>query len=462
MASFVFDLNDIELRILRDGATAADSTGFAFMQGANVEFGDAARRRARVHPRQASNQYWHRLALDPLQVRGPNLANLADLVYRQLRELSAQAGMQRGDALIVAAPGTVTPDQLGLLLGVAQELGIGVNGLVDSAVAAATQSNHTGRVTHIDVSLHRATVTSLDLTDSVARVGVAEIPDAGVSHVIDGWVNVVANRFVAETRFDPLRIAETEQQVYNQVQDWLVSADRGSREARSSGSELIVEASHRDALRRVTVPTSLMIDKAIARLRTLSDAIPAHSTVLLSHRASAVPGLEDRIRADHATLEKLGSEALARGVEPNADAIRSSPTELKFVTRLPRSTRPSGAKPIAPVASPAPSPAARVAAPYEPRWPSHVLHRGRARAIGTRLSVGRAAFPDATRADALPERVVSIEQASDGVWARPGDTAGLTLNGQRLGEATRLRIGDALCLGDHEFVLIRVMDGEAP
>ena len=102
MTSNVFELNDIELGIIRDGVTVAESTGFAFVQGANVEFGDTARRRARLHPRQANNQYWHRLALDPLQVRGPNLANMADLVYRQLRDLTSRAGIARNDALIVA------------------------------------------------------------------------------------------------------------------------------------------------------------------------------------------------------------------------------------------------------------------------------------------------------------------------------------------------------------------------
>jgi hypothetical protein len=187
--------------------------------------------------------------------------------------------------------------------------------------------------------------------------------------------------------------------------------------------------------------------------------------VLLSHRAAAVPGLGDRIKADHSTFETLGGDALARGIGPNADAIRSSPTALKFVTRLARGKRPGAtARPIPPSAPPAPASAARdaaIAPPAEPRWPSHVLYRGRARAIGARLNVGSGVFPEATRADALPERVVLIEQARDGVWVRPGDTVGLTLNGQRLTEAMRLRIGDALRLGDHEFVLIRVLDGEA-
>src|SRR4030095_4079752 len=164
-------------------------------------------------------------------------------------------------------------DQLGLLLGVAQELGIAIHGLVDAAVAAGTQSTLSGQVTHVDLSLHRATVTSLEIGETVSRLAVQEVPDAGLSHIVDGWVNVVANRFVSETRFDPLRIAETEQQVYDQVHDWLPAAERGS--------ELIIEANHRDALRRVTVPTMALIDKAITRLRSVSDDIPSHGTVLL-------------------------------------------------------------------------------------------------------------------------------------------------------------------------------------
>jgi hypothetical protein len=160
----------------------------------------------------------------------------------------------------------------------------------------------------------------------------------------------------------------------------------------------------------------------------------------------------------------LERDALARGIAVNLDAIRSTPGALKFVTRLKRSMSASTSVPVAaPPSVPPAGPVVRenaVATKGEPRWPSHVLYRGRARAIGSRLNVGRTTFPEATRADALPERIALIEQATDGVWARP-DSAGLTLNGKPLTEATRLRIGDALGLGDHEFVLIRVMDGEA-
>jgi hypothetical protein len=457
MATFVLDLNDIDLRILRDDVVLAGDSGFAFIQGAQVEFGDAARRRARLHPRQSSNQHWHRLALDPLAVRAPNLGNLADLVYRQLRDLTQRAGVGKSDELLVAAPGTVTPDQLGLLLGVAQELGIAIHGLVDAAVAAATQSTLSGRVTHVDLSLHRATVTSLEIGETVSRLAVQEVPDAGLLHIVDGWVNVVANRFVSETRFDPLRIAETEQQVYDQVHDWLTAAERGS--------ELIVEASHRDALRRVTVPTMALIDKAITRLRSLSDAIPSHGTVLLSHRAAGVPGLSDRLVADRATLFPLPSAALPRGIALNLERVRSSPDALKFVTRLNRagaSEPASAATPPPAAARPAPAETPRPTPPASDlRVPTHVLYHGRARAIGTRLLVGRAAFPEGHRADALPERVVLVEQSADSVWVRPIDGIALTLNAKPMVEPARARIGDVVRAESHEFVLIRVLDGEA-
>src|SRR4030095_4166352 len=116
--------------------------------------------------------------LDPLAIRAPNLANLADLVYRQLRDLTQRAGIGKSDELLVAPPGTVTPDQLGLLLGVAQELGIAIHGLVDAAVAAGTQSTLSGQVTHVALSLHRATVTSLEIGETVSRLCLQAGPDA--------------------------------------------------------------------------------------------------------------------------------------------------------------------------------------------------------------------------------------------------------------------------------------------
>src|SRR5262245_12693040 len=141
MTTFILDLNDSELRIARitpdNVEVVAQSTGFALINERVVLLGDGAIQQFRLQPRQASNQFWNRLSTDPLPVRGPDTANFADLVFRHLSELVAMAGIGKNDELYIAVPGTTTPEQLGLLVGIAAETGVKTTGLVDSAVAAS-------------------------------------------------------------------------------------------------------------------------------------------------------------------------------------------------------------------------------------------------------------------------------------------------------------------------------------
>ena len=97
MTTYVLDMNDSELRIARVGNDAyeviAQSTGFALIEDRTILFGDTALKQFRLHPRQINNQFWNRLSMDPLAVRGPNTANHADLVYRHFDELVRQAAV---------------------------------------------------------------------------------------------------------------------------------------------------------------------------------------------------------------------------------------------------------------------------------------------------------------------------------------------------------------------------------
>ena len=113
---YTLDLNDSGLRVFRDLEVVTQSPGFAIVGPSEVLLGDAARGQFRLSPRQANNQFWHRLNMDPLATRGPNVANHADLVYRHLKELLEPAGFGADDELILAVSGTTTNDQLGLLL----------------------------------------------------------------------------------------------------------------------------------------------------------------------------------------------------------------------------------------------------------------------------------------------------------------------------------------------------------
>lgn len=431
MGILVLDLNDSRLRLYRELDVVADGPGYAVVTPSEVVLGDTARSQFRLHPRQANNQFWHRLSMDPLASRGPNVANHADLVYRHLKALLESADARPDDELILAVPGTTTADQLGLLLGVGQELNVAITGLVDAAVAASIAGPVPSRIVHIDVSLHRATLTTMEADADLARRATAEIPELGLSSLLDAWVNVIADRFVTETRFDPLRIAETEQQVYDQVYQW---ADGGTRAA-----ELAVDVGHQGTPRRASVSAKALTEKAHQRYRQLDRSLDAGAPCLLSHRAAALPGLADYlVDSGHRVTQLAPTDAIA-GIHRHLGLIRSTPDALRFVTRLPCAA-----------ASEATSAGLARAAP------SHVVFDGVAVAIGDGRSLDAATFGVAAGAEDFE---ITLVTTAEGLHAEARRGTLLRLNGEPLEGPRALRRGDELTVGEHRLLLIRVDDG---
>jgi hypothetical protein len=312
MTTFVLDLNDSELRIARIGAdnleVVAHSTGFALINERLIVLGEGAVQQFRLQPRQASNQFWNRLSTDPLPVKGPDAVNFADLVFRHLSELVAIAGIGATDELYIAVPGTTTAEQLGLLVGIALETGVTVTGLIDSAVAASSLHIATTPLLYIDVFLHRAVVTELSVENGTARQRVQEITELGLGSLMDAWVNVIADRFVRDTRFDPLSIAATDQQLYNQLRGWLQQS--------LLIPELSVEIEHQGTLRRADLPSEALIAKVIPRYRLL-ERNAGGSTILLSHRAARLPGLSEHLSGSGISLSIVDPLEMFRGVAAN-------------------------------------------------------------------------------------------------------------------------------------------------
>src|SRR5262249_59020778 len=104
----------------------------------------------------------------------------------------------------------------------------------------------------------------------------------GLRNLLDAWVNVIADRFVRDARFDPLSIAATDQQVYDRLIDWLMDPARPR--------ELVVDVDHRGSVRRAELNAEALIAKVTQRYRML-DRFSDNATVFLSHRAARLPGL---------------------------------------------------------------------------------------------------------------------------------------------------------------------------
>ncbi|HEY5644368.1 MAG TPA: hypothetical protein VIS76_00370, partial [Pseudomonadales bacterium] len=196
----IIEINDLELSLFRGEDRLYSAPAFAVVREEGLMFGEPALRLARVHPQQANQQYLKRMNADPLPQPVRRAANHADLVYLHLKELAALSG----EDTVLAVPGTMSGEQLGVLLGICHEAGIEVSGFVNAAVAALTTTPAPERVVHMDVFLQHLQVSELTVRDEVRHERSFEVRDCGFSSLLDGWVNLIADRFVQETRFDPL------------------------------------------------------------------------------------------------------------------------------------------------------------------------------------------------------------------------------------------------------------------
>ncbi|NNC76445.1 MAG: hypothetical protein HKN77_00700, partial [Woeseiaceae bacterium] len=160
MSLLAVDINDAGITVLGDDAIVYREPGIALLADEGVTLGSEAYRSARIHPRRIYTRYWSGLSVDPLPVRGFEHLSAADLVSQQLDELWKKVS-SNGNRMVVAVPSYMQSEQLGLFLGICNELGVPVAALIDGAVAATRRQYRNATTLHIDVSLHGTLLTRL-------------------------------------------------------------------------------------------------------------------------------------------------------------------------------------------------------------------------------------------------------------------------------------------------------------
>ena len=427
----LLDINDTEVTLNRDGEVLYAEPGIALVERGRTQFGNEASAQSRLHPRQTHNEFWQRLNADPVTPAGRNVANQADLVYLQLRGIREAAGLDRTD-LVVAAPSPTNPVQLGLLLGIAAEAGFDVRAVVDAAVAAASTLSLTGgfhdRCRFVDVGLHRAFVTQIDLQDGerVTRGAVDEVPAAGFAGLVEGWVDAVADSFVETTRFDPLRIAATEQQVFDQLLAGV----------QSNSAEITVAVEHDGVSREVNISRRALAQKSQQRYGLLAAAIGAPSTLLVSHRMRRLPGATASLQEAGHQIVALPVDAVASAVQRHGEVFAPDAGGAKLISSL------------ALLSAPAES------AGTQRVQPTHLLCGALALALADEVNAGE--HPASTR-QAAGFRIVKDRA---GFRVVPNADAQVRFNGEPLDFDRPVHAGDRIESDGGEFQLIRVVAAE--
>ena len=327
--SLLLELNDAALTLYRNGDPIYQQPAIALVGAQGAAFGVEALKSARLQPQQVNQQYLARLNADPLPRPANGVANHADLIYRHLLEFKDLAD----EPLAVAVPGFLTGDQLGVLLGIAEEAGIRIRGFVDSAVLMGSVTELRPKTWLLDLHATRCCLTELQASNeggqAVSRGAVEDVTGFGLSACLDGWANLIADRFVQDTRFDPLHAADSEQQLYDQLHTWA---------ERQSLSELAVEVRQGDTTRQVRIGAIALRDKLIQRLAPVAEKVPAGARLLVAPRSAALPGLVEGLEALGMEVARLPPDIVARAMARRLGAVDG----LKWVTVLPAAALESG------------------------------------------------------------------------------------------------------------------------
>ena len=276
----LLDCNDASLRLWNEG-DALWSPGVVWLSGDRYLFGEPAWEQARRVPREISNRYWHRLSTQPLSPALGPARHTADLVHAHLEALLDGIS---GD-ITLAIPGAMESGQLSLLLGILQTLPVTASSVVHRSALAGAATGQS--CAHVELQLHQASITDVTVENGVARAGATQLlPGHGLLGLMDDIVERIGEQFVAQTRFDPQRRAETEQALYLQLPELL----------RSLGTQNEISCSVEGHTARIAADALRPVGAAFTR--ALTPLLPAGTEhIALDALLSALPGLDLPVQA---------------------------------------------------------------------------------------------------------------------------------------------------------------------
>jgi hypothetical protein len=456
--TIAIDLNDAGLVVADAEIVLAVEPGYALVEDRKITTGTAAYAEARLKPRRISNRFWSTLSAAPgtAGVRGVDSA--AELAFAQLREIWSRFG-GAGTEVVFVVPGNYTREQLGLLLGLAQECGMPVRALVDAAVAASVQPYPGRQLLFLDAGLHRTSVTPIEQGEEAVALSEQGI-DAGRADLVDSLARWFAEVFVLATRFDPFHHAETEQRLYDCLPDWLASlrsADSAEVALTHGGDEFRVTVA-REQLLGVVAGFGRALVQLIAQVR----AADAGLVVQVSERLADLPGLETHLgRLDDVRLVRLAPGHSARAVLAGIDSLERGGS-VKLLKHLPWRAEAAEEAAGAPAAA-EPAPAAF---PQDDR-PTHVVYAGIAHALAADgLVVGRETA-DGRRTIVVDGGHGGLSRSHFELVVRDGELKlrdlsrhGTFVNERRVAGEAVLKIRDVIRIGSPgvELEVIRVED----
>jgi hypothetical protein len=430
----IIEINDAGIQVAVDNKIVTTSPGFAVMDGKHLMVGTEALENARLLPRWTNNRFWNQLNTDPIANSTDVVRHHADLALAHLESLWLPLKAEV-DSVIILAPAFYTQPQLGLLLGIARECGIPVSGVADSSLLAASDQSLQPLTLHLDIHLHRITLTNLSSGNTLIRKNVTTVTETGIFTLWDRWANMIADQFIQTSRFDPMHQAISEQALFNQLPQWIeqLGDSRGKTfELNLSGVTHTVSVSA-DQLMSACAQVYPQIVQFIRSQATAND--PA--TLLLSHRFAGFPGLKDSLGLiSNLDVIELNPGQSITSANTHADKIIPHDAAITHIVNLPIGNQSEKLQTVS---------GSRA---------THLLAGSHATAIGKALQLAND-LTDGIRQD-TNNPVCTLYYRGSELFLDIHIDDILKINGKTATSHSALKSGDTLSIGQHSVTLISV------
>ena len=375
MSIGVLDINDSNLQLWHEGITV-QSPGYALFQEKEYQFGSPARAAARLQPRDINTRYWWQLSTETLQPALGPARHTGDLAHAHLRQLHQEA--KSPSEVLLAVSGSMQREQLALLLGIVQQCPFDAVGLINRSVALASLYGGE-RIFHLEIQLHQAVISELTRDNNQIELQrTTPLPGCGLLQLQERLVELIAAAFVRQTRFDPRRKADSEQQLYDALPAALQTLQNASEtNLEVNGYQARISAHEMQAA----------VKQVFDSVRETVGVLRPDDQVIADPLAALLPGLT-------ATFERIAvlqPDDVRRALQAHQAQLVQREQALSFVTALPcldAEVVSSDAANKGPPVTPAP---VKLPAQASTTQPTHVLYRHRAQPLmetGTTLEGG--------------------------------------------------------------------------
>ncbi|ALO47569.1 hypothetical protein [Pseudohongiella spirulinae] len=339
--SAVLELNDQALSLYQDGQLLASSPGYVLSIGKQPQFGVQAASQSRLHPVSTNNEFWNRLSMSPLSRPVANFRHYADMAHAHLLQLGELADYE--GPVVLAVPGNFNREQLAILSGIVRHSPFTVSAMLDSGIAAAAGSNaQADYLVYLDLQLHQAVFTVMRKEGQrLVRQQVLQTQSAGWDAMSNALVQTVNDEFISQCRFNPQHSAQWEQQLFNELPQWLSTLAAGAH-------EIVVEietdkSTHKASVSATDLRESISpaLDKLSQQLLQFSDVDASDVPLLISSRSASIPGL-----VQHFGQQKqiVSGEQLAHSCVQLLNDLPGNETAVPYLTSVNLRTREQATK----------------------------------------------------------------------------------------------------------------------